>query len=84
MLSSVLKSPQAIAVNIEIMRAFVRMRDLLASNKELAEQLAALERKVDSHDQAIAGILKARRDLMSPPPSKSRGIGFTADLDEKT
>jgi hypothetical protein len=82
MLSSVLKSPHAIAVNIEIMRAFVRMRELLASNKELAQKLAELERKVDSHDQAIVGILKAIRELMHTPEPKKRPIGFTANLDE--
>ena len=82
MLSSVLNSTRAIAVNIEIMRAFVRMRVLLASNKELAHKLEALERKVDSHDQAIAGILKAIRELMHTPEPKKRPIGFTANLDE--
>lgn len=82
MLSSILKSPHAIAVNIEIMRAFVRMRVLLASNKELAHKLEELERKVDSHDQAIAGILKAIRELMHTPEPKKRPIGFTANLDD--
>jgi hypothetical protein len=82
MLSSALKSPHAIAVNIEIMRAFVHMRELLTSNKELAQKLAELERKVDSHDQAIVGILKAIRELMRAPAPKQRPIGFTANLDE--
>lgn len=61
MLSSVLYSKRAITINIEIMRAFVRMRELLASNKELAQQLKKLERKVSTHDEAIVGILKAIR-----------------------
>lgn len=82
MLSGVLKSTLAIAVNIEIMRAFVRMRELLASNKELAQKLAELERKLASHDQAIVGILKAMRELMNPPLPKKRPIGFTANFDE--
>lgn len=82
MLSSVLKSSHAIAVNIEIMRAFVRMRELLASNKELAQKLAELERKVGSHDQAIVSILKAIRELMHTPEPRKRPIGFTANLDE--
>jgi hypothetical protein len=64
------------------MRAFVRMRELLASNKELAQKLAELERKVDSHDQTIVGILKAIRELMHTPEPKKRPIGFTANLDE--
>ncbi len=76
MLSSVLRSPQAIAVNIEIMRAFVRLREWLTSNKELAIKLEELERKLSSHDQAIAGILNAIRELMKPPESKQRPIGF--------
>ena len=77
MLSSVLNSPQAIAVNIEIMRAFVRLRGMLASNKKLARKLEELERKLQTHDQAIAGILNAIRELMRSPelPSKRR-IGF--------
>lgn len=81
MLSSVLNSERAIAVNIEIMRAFVRMRELLATNKELANQLDELERKVSTHDQAIVGILKAIRELMNPPTT--RAIGFTANLNKK-
>lgn len=77
MLSSVLNSPQAIAVNIEIMRAFVRLREMLASNKELAKKLEELERKLQTHDQAITGILHAIRELMTPPePPKKRRIGF--------
>jgi hypothetical protein len=81
MLSSVLNSPRAIAVNIEIMRAFVRLREMIASNKELARRLdeleAKIERKLCAHDQAIAGILDAIRALMhSPEPTKKRQIGF--------
>jgi len=87
MLSSVLKSDRAIAVNIQIMRAFVRMRELLISNRELAEKLdqleARLEKKLASHDEAIAAILSAIRELMSPTPPKRRSIGFTADLEQK-
>jgi ATP-dependent Clp protease ATP-binding subunit ClpA len=87
MLSSVLKSHRAIAVNIQIMRAFVRMRELLISNRGLAEKLdqleARLEKKLASHDEAIAAILSAIRELMNPTTPKRRSIGFTADLDEK-
>jgi len=87
MLSSVLRSGRAIAVNIQIMRAFVRMRELLISNRELAEKLdqleARLEKKLASHDEAIAAILSAIRELMNPTPPKRRGIGFTAEFDEK-
>jgi hypothetical protein len=82
MLSSVLNSSRAIAVNIEIMRAFVRMRDLLTSNKELAQKLTELERKISTHDQAIVGVIKAIRELMNPPEPKKRSIGFV-ELEEK-
>jgi ORF6N domain len=87
MLSSVLNSERAIAVNIEIMRAFVKLRELLSSNRELARRFAQLETRLDKklteHDQAIAAILAAIRDLMNPPAPKRRGIGFTADLDKE-
>jgi len=81
MLSSVLNSPRAIAVNIEIMRAFVRLREMVTGNKELARRLgeleARIERKLSTHDQAIAGILDAIRALMhSPELAKKRRIGF--------
>lgn len=88
MLSSVLGSERAIAVNIEIMRAFVRMRELLSSSKELARRFAQLEARIDKklaeHDEAITAILSAIRELMRPPTPKGRGIGFTADLEAKS
>ncbi len=77
MLSGILNSPRAIAVNIEIMRAFVRLRGLLASNKVLARKLDELAGKVDTHDEAITAILTAIRELMTTPvPEKKRRIGF--------
>ena len=66
MLSSVLRSRTAIAVNVQIMRAFVRMRELLASNTALARKLDELERKYQHHDEAIKAILSAIRELMTP------------------
>ena len=85
MLSSVLNSGRAIAVNIQIMRVFVRMRELINSNRELARRLSELEARLDKklteHDHAIAAILSAIRELMHPPSPKRRPIGFTADLD---
>lgn len=84
MLSSVLGSERAIAVTIEIMRAFVRMRELLASNKALAQRIdefeARIEKKLATHDEAIAAILSVIRQLMNPPAPKRRPNGFTADL----
>lgn len=77
MLSSVLNSPRAIAVNIEIMRTFVRLREMLSSNKQLARKLEELERKLHTHDEAISDILNAIRELMKPPePTSKRRIGF--------
>jgi hypothetical protein len=81
MLSSVLRTPRAIAVNIEIMRAFVRLREVLATNKEFATRFAALEARIEKRlgdqDQAIVEILQAIRELMSPPASApKRKIGF--------
>ena len=80
MLSSVLNSPQAIRVNIEIMRAFVQLREMIATNKELSGKLDELERKVATHDQAIAGLISAIRELATPiPPKPKRRIGFVID-----
>jgi hypothetical protein len=76
MLSSVLRSERAIAVNVRIMRAFVRMRELLASNTAMAGKLDELERKYKHHDEAITAILSAIRELMHPPEPKRRPIGF--------
>lgn len=83
MAATILNSSRAVEMSVYIVRAFVQLRDMLASNKELARRLDQLERKLATHDQAITGILKAIRELMSPPPPKRRGIGFTADFDEK-
>ena len=84
MLSSVLNSPQAIRVNIAIMRAFVKLREALSTNKELAAKFEELARKVESHDQAIAGLIETIRELMAPPPApRKRPIGFV-DLEDKS
>ena len=73
MLSSVLHSPRAIQVNIEIMRAFVRLRRMLASHAELARKLDALEKKYDVQFKAV---FDAIRQLMTPPEPKRRPMGF--------
>lgn len=73
MLSSVLHSPRAIAVNIEIMRAFIRLRRMLASHADLARKLAALEKKYDAQFKVV---FDAIRQLMAPPEPKRRRIGF--------
>ena len=81
MLSGVLRSRRAVAVNVEIMRAFVRLRSYLTSHAEMARQLAALEKKFSSHDEAIQKIFHAIKQLMAPPelPERAkREIGFHA------
>jgi hypothetical protein len=77
MLSSVLRSSRAIQVNIAIMRAFVRLRELLATHKDLACKLEQLEHKVGEHDRKFQVVFEAIRQLMEPPPLKPKGhFGF--------
>jgi phage regulator Rha-like protein len=76
MLSSVLKSKRARLVNIAIMRAFVQMRKLLETHKELAAQLKKLESRLDQHDHAIQNIFEAIRQLMEQPNPPRKKIGF--------
>ena len=83
MLGNVLKSSRAVEVSLLVVRAFVQIREMLSTHKELAAKLDQLERKVSSHDQAIAGLIDAIRQLMNPPASAGRGIGFTANIDSK-
>lgn len=73
MLSSVLHSRRAVLVNVEIMRAFVRLRQILASHAELAQQLAVLEKKYDTQFKVV---FDAIRELMAPPKTERRRIGF--------
>jgi len=76
MLSSVLNSKRAIQVNVAIMRTFVRLREMIISNKELARRLNELEKK---YDQQFKLVFDAIRELMEPPEPKKRAIGFLAD-----
>ena len=87
MAATILSSPRAIEMSVYVVRAFVQLREMLASNRELARRFAQLETRLDKkltiHDEAIAAILAAIRQLMHPPVPKRRPIGFTADLREK-
>ena len=76
MLSSVLRSPRAVQVNVAIMRVFVRLRETLALHKELAHKLAELERKIEGHDASIRTLFDAIRQLMTPSEKTNREIGF--------
>ena len=77
MLSTVLRSKRAIAVNVEIMRTFVRLRQILTSNEELASRLDELEGK---YDRQFKVVFDAIRLLMKPTPSKRKEIGFRPTL----
>lgn len=73
MLSTVLNSERAIQVNIEIMRAFVRLQEMIATHRDLARKLETLEKKYDAQFKVV---FDAIRELMTPPESKKRKIGF--------
>lgn len=80
MLSSVLNSERAIIVNIQIMRAFVKLKELLMPHKDLAIKIEALEKKYNDHDDKIKAIFEAIRRLLAPEPQKERRItGFRAE-----
>jgi hypothetical protein len=76
MLSSVLRTQRAIDVNIAIMRLFVRLREIMATHKELSLKFAQLEKRIESHDTQIQAIFEAIRRLMTPPDSPRKKIGF--------
>lgn len=77
MAASVLNTPYAVEMSVFVVRAFVRLRGLLAGHKELAKKLAELERKLANHDEQIVAIIDAIKRLMAPPtPSGKRRIGF--------
>lgn len=67
MAANVLASPRAIEMSVHVVRAFVRLREMIGANKELARKLDELERRLATHDQAIAGLIEAIRELMRPP-----------------
>lgn len=87
MAATVLNSTHAVEVSVYVVRAFVELREALATHKELARHLRDLEtrieRKLSSHDQAIAGILEAIRNLMRAPEPKRRPIGFVTPPEKK-
>ncbi len=77
MAANVLNSEEAVEISLFVVRAFIRLRETLATHKQLAHKLAELERKLASHDQAIIALIDAIKELMTPPePKKKRPIGF--------
>lgn len=80
MAANVLRSTRAVQMSVHVVRAFVRLREMVAANKELSKKLDELERRVSHHDEAITSIVKAIRELAAPPESKpGRRIGFIAE-----
>ena len=76
MAASVLNSPRAVEMSIFVVRAFLRLREMLATHKALAAKLAQLERRLATHDNKIVAIVKAIQELAMPPEKPSRRIGF--------
>ena len=83
MAATVLNSARAVEMSVFVVRAFVQLREFLAAHRELAAKLDELERKLSTHDQAIAGLIDAIRQLTATPARKSRPIGLAANLNEK-
>ena len=81
MAASVLDSPRAVEASLYVVRAFVRLRGLLSVHKDLARKLQALERKLTSHDRAIADIITTIRQMMMVPEAKKAPIGFVRPKD---
>jgi hypothetical protein len=79
MISSVLNSERAVQVNILIVRAFVQLRTLLATHRELAAKLTELERKLEGHDMAIRDLFDTIRAMVADPPRSKRLIGFNRE-----
>jgi hypothetical protein len=77
MAASVLKSEQAVKISVHVVRAFVKLREVLSTHRQLAQKLEALERRLDGHDEQIQALLAAIRELMTPPPEPpKKRIGF--------
>ena len=82
MAAAILNSQRATEVSVHVVRAFIELRNLVVGNKDLASKLKRLERKVDSHDQAITGLIDSMRQILAPPDPKKRSIGFVIPDDE--
>ena len=81
MLASVLNSDVAVQASVRVVRAFVRLREMVAGNATLAVKLAELERRLDWHDESIANLFQFIRQLLTPPTKPKREIGFHARED---
>ena len=76
MVAGVLNTPRAVEVSVYVVKAFIQLRELLASHTELSHKLMELESRLDSHDEQIATLIEAIRQLLAPPDKPERQIGF--------
>ena len=76
MAASVLNSQRAVEMSVFVVRAFVRLRELVSKNRKLAGKIDELDRKLESHDTAITDLIEAIKELMAPEPASPRKIGF--------
>lgn len=76
MATTVLKTPRAVEVSLYVVRAFIRLRELLSTHTELSQKVAELEGRLDTHDEEIALLMQAIQQLLSPPPTPERKLGF--------
>ncbi len=83
MLANILKSSTAIEVSIEVVKAFVELREFLNTNKEFARKFEAIEKRFADHDQNFIAVFEALRQIMNPPVSSKRPIGFGSNKVEK-
>ncbi|NWF50129.1 MAG: ORF6N domain-containing protein, partial [Ignavibacteriaceae bacterium] len=79
MLSSVLNSERAIEINILIMRAFVKLREIISSHKKVEEKLKDIENKLQDHEEQIVQIIQVINELITPLPAEKKKIGFVID-----
>ena len=79
MAASVLNTERAVKVSVYVVRVFVKLRQMLSTHKELAHKLTELERKIETHDEAIRSLIAAIRQLMAPPEPERGKIGFKAE-----
>jgi alanine-alpha-ketoisovalerate/valine-pyruvate aminotransferase len=83
MVASLLNTDQAVKVSVYVVRAFVKLREMLSTHKQLAVKLAELERKLQKHDGQIMALIEAIRELMEPPPEPKRKlIGFQSEKED--
>ena len=83
MAAAILNSLRATEVSVHVVRAFIELRNLVAGNKDIASKLKRLEGKVDSHDQAISGLIESVRHLLAPAEPAKRPIGFVIPQERK-